>query len=85
MNCPKCNKPMSQGYIKLSSGSGSAWLNWMKEKRVLSYKDPEYMEIASSSLFSEYIPAFHCTDCKQITFSYDERVNEALEDEKEQN
>lgn len=83
MNCPKCDKEMSEGYLKVSSGHGCGFLEWMKNKRLFSFRDPEHFTIVSSALFSEYIPAFRCEFCKQITFSYNEEINAAIENERE--
>ena len=83
MNCPKCNKEMLEGYLRVSSGRGCGVLRWMKNRRVFTFRDPEHFTILSSTLFPEYVPAFRCEFCKQITFSYDEGINATIENDRE--
>jgi len=75
MKCPKCDKEMSEGYLRVSSGHGCGVLEWRKNKSLFSFRDPEHFTIMSSSFFSEYVTAFRCESCKQITFSYDEEMS----------
>lgn len=84
MNCPKCDKEMLEGYLSVSSGRGSGVLRWRNNKNMFKlFKDPEHFTIMSSSLFTEYVPAFRCENCKQIIFSYDEGTNAAIENKRE--
>jgi len=83
VNCPKCNKEMSEGYLSVSSGRGCGFLNWRKNKKIISFRDTERFTIMSGSFFSEFVPAFRCEFCEQITFSYNEKINEAIENERE--
>ena len=82
MNCPKCNKEMLEGYLSVSSGRGCGVLRWRNNKNMFRHKDSEHFTIMSSSLFTEYVPAFRCEICKQIIFSYDEGTNDAIENER---